>query len=197
MEQSNIPNYRGFFVKICLLFILFPPKVFAAAYISISNTDMNMSFNSINILSEKEQTLLKGTGVGLQFGYFLSNAISFELGHYSIKFQRYTGETSNPNVSEYEMSPQYESLNYGIRWFVWEGLNFRIGGSKFEYDPKLESEEAYSELPGKKESQTSSYYGVGVGLTFKKMQLFFDLTVFPSAETENSNLSEMGIRVFF
>jgi hypothetical protein len=163
----------------------------------MATSDMSQEITVFSEELESQQEVLKGAGVSIQFGYFLSNSISFEIGHSSINFESYEGAISSPIIGKYEMIPKLDILSYGIRWFVWESLNFRIGGSRTEYDPKLQLTPDIEGVGSTTLSSTGSYYGGGVGVTFKKMQLFLDHTQYPKADSANPSLTEIGIRVFF
>lgn len=169
----------------------------AEAFLSVATGDMLKSYSVLSSSSLETDALLRGSGVSINFGYFLSNAITFEFGYNSFNFESFQQNISSPTANLYELRPQVDILQYGIRWFLFDSINFRVGGSRFEIDPRLKLTQPINNYKYEKTNETTSYYGGGVGLTFNKMQVFYDYTIFPNVEMENTTMNEIGIRVFF
>lgn len=189
-----------FTIKIVIPFIGFFYLIETAraeAFLSVATSDILRDYYVLNSSSVETDVNLKGSGVSVNFGYFLSNAIAFEIGYSSLNFETYEREITSPSLAVYEIRPQLDILQYGIRWFLFDAINFRVGGARFDANPKLRLTNPIANYKYDKFSETTSYYGGGVGLTFNKMQIFYDYTIFPSVEMENTKMSEIGIRVFF
>lgn len=181
---------------ILALFIV-SPFCRSATYVAVSTAELRQQLSTFDQQSEIELKNFVGTGPKVEFGYFLTNSMAMELGYTQIKFEEFEGSLVSPSGSDYVLKPKTDIISYGLRWYVWEWLNFKVGGSRSTYDPQLELNPSLAGFGSTTVEETGSYYGIGLGLTFKKIQLFLDITYFPKADNENPMMSDFGLRVFF
>lgn len=199
MMEMCLARKSQHFFSLVLLATCFIAVEYAhsASYIAISNADIKQQLTVFDTNLDGVVEDFKGTGPKAEFGYFLTNAIAMELSYTQVKFEEYEGSIASPPGTVYTLKPQMDIITYGLRWYMWEWLNFKVGGSRSTYDPKLTVTPSIAGVGSSTVEDSGSYYGFGLGLTFKKIQLFFDTTYFPKAESENPIMTDIGLRVFF
>ena len=182
---------------LALVFIWPISHTFSAAYISLGSSQVEYELSLFDEDLSIEQSVKKASGTCVEGGVFLTNSVAFE-GSYSIlKVKNIQGDITTPSSSEYTMEPSIEIYSYGLRWFMWEFFNIKLGGFKSVYDPSISFAPALDGVGSTTVTDNGSYHGLGLGLTLKKMQIFYDKTIFKRQSHKDSALDSLGVRIFF
>lgn len=187
-----------FYLKICLILLLILPlKGETASFLSFSTGELTSEVASFDQNSKEVATSIKGMGTTVQFGYFLTNPMSVELSYTQIKNEDIEGKVLSPGAGSYIIESESEVFTYGLRWFIWEFLNIRLGASKKSLKTKIHQTDVNLSYDTTRQEENGPYYGIGLGMTFSKMQVYYDYTLFPVVGGEAMKLSEVGFRTFF
>ena len=168
-------------------------KVLAASYLSVG---MGTSSYESDILSSElkmDKKRLIGDLISFHFGHFLTNALSFELGFLESELEEYSLGPTN----DWTQNANLTAYTIGFRYFSYEFLNLLMGMSKMKYSSQVKKSSSLDAFEIEDDEQIAPYYGLGLGLTFQKWQIFYDTRVFSLSGRDNFNIYNWGIRVFF
>lgn len=181
----------GFFIVLSFL-----TPTYGASYLGLRTGDSSQEVDSFDRLGDEVKEKVGGSVFGLDLGYFLTNSLAIEVGYTDVKQESLSVSSTSPIPFSYESNGELSIINLGFRWFLADFLNLRFGGTKTEYNPRIQADGALSGLESKAIEDRSSYYGVGLGYTMRQIQLFYDYTVFPNEDGENMKMTTFGIRLF-
>ena len=184
------------------LFLLVSVFVFghdamASSYIAIGNTNVKFNALSFDEQAQEKSSISEGSGFSAQFGHFLSNAMALEVNYVAVSAAKDNLDQISPVNYSAEISGDYTAILIGLRWFWYEFLNVSFGGVKVNYQPTIETTGALANYQVKEESQYTNFYGAGLGLTFKKMQFFYDSIYIANVNNQSEVSHTMGLRLFF
>ncbi len=181
-------------LRFCLSFFFFFGQIaYSASFISVGMGNTNFKSDVLTENSENDQSNREGDLLSLHFGYFLTNALCFELGYLESTLETYD---LNPTLN-WKQEGNLKISTVGFRYFSYEFLNIIMGMSKVAYQPQITSSDALSEYTLGQSNDTAPYYGIGFGLTFKKWQIFYDTRVFELPRSKDLKVYNWGVRVFF
>jgi hypothetical protein len=184
------------FMKFMGIF-MFCLNTYGASYLSLKNGTASDEVISYDSTGSEITKKLKASTFGVEVGHFLTNALAIELGYTSIKQQEIGLSETTPIAFTYETNGEMNLINLGFRWFLADFFNIRYGGIKREYNPHLKGTGILADLKNEVISERGQYYGVGLGYTMNQLQLFFDYTIYPNEDGENSDSSNLGLRLFY
>ena len=166
---------------------------YAAGYLGIMNGDISQEFDSYDNLAQEDKEVLEGNIFGLEIGYFLTNSVAFELGFSDVQFREVD---VNGADFTYFSDVNGSLLNYGFRWFLADYFNIRMGviRSEIKYNTKTTGT---LELNDETIIESNQYYGFGFGMTFQKMQAYYDWVQYPNEDGKNGSAQTIGLRLFF
>ncbi len=183
-------------IKILFKFIIltgYSLNLYAASYIGLFNGNITQEFLTYSNIQKEDTETLKGNTFGLELGYFLTNSMAIEFGYTDLQFK-------NQDVSgdsfTFQSDLKGSLINYGFRWYLAEYLNFRLGVNRSKIQPNYETTGDLS-VKDKEINEVSQYYGVGIGMTFTKMQVYFDWISYPNEDGENGSAYNTGLKLFF
>jgi hypothetical protein len=191
-------NYRlSLYVRVALVFLLCTNKALAASYFGISGGAITYEVTNYdeNMIALQEE--VNGSSFGVAIGHFLTNSLAVELGHLSANFEKTNVEVTSPAAFGIETNSEISIISYGVRWFIFDYLNFKFGGTRSEFNPKIKTTGALASVDNEVDTRNGTYYGVGTGYTMQKLQLFYDYTIFPNEDGTNPVATNLGIRLFF
>jgi hypothetical protein len=186
-----------FYTLIGFIIITMCSSAFSASYLGMKNGSISEEVDSFDSSGEEIKKKLPGSTFGIEVGHFLTNSVAIELGYTSVKQKQMSINESTPVAYGYETDGEMSIINLGFRWFLADSFNIRYGGIKTDYNPHLKGSGALSSLKNEIITSRGQYYGAGLGYTMNKLQLFFDYTVFPNEDGENSESSNIGLRLFY
>lgn len=160
-------------------------SAFSSSYVSFGSLTFEKSIDQddFSVVDEK----IKGNGFGFQLGYFLTNPLALEL-RYSKSELEDSVRLSDGDKSRGEMTV----IGIGFRYYLAEFFNILVGATNSEVKFSYVNSEEEEKL-----KESHSYYGAGFGLTFSKMQFYYDNVTYPSVRRGNTNVSILGVRAFF
>ena len=171
--------------------------VSAASYIGAYTGQVAFETIHLSDSGSNDKEIIKGDLYGFEAGHFLSNSFAIELSHLTSQLERVEASGDSPSAFNYEAKGQYALTTLGARWFLADYLNIKFGMMRREYDPGIKKQPGFSDIEEEKEVVRDGYYGMGVGITFSKLQFFYDLTFVSRSRFENTKLNSWGVRLFF
>lgn len=180
-----------------LIFIFYGNLSYGASYISAFTGQVSFETLHLQNTGSKDKEIINGDLYGLELGHFLSNSFTIELSHLTSQLEKFETTGSTPSNFNYESSGHYSLTTIGARWFLADYLNIKFGMMRREYDPGIKSQPSFSDIEEEKEIVRDGYYGIGAGITFSKLQFFYDLTFISRSRFENTKLNTWGVRLFF
>ena len=191
-------KYQRYFKTFIISIFLFNSSLgYCASYLSLKNGNITQEGLSYDIDAKEVATDLAGTTFGIEVGHFLTNSLAIEFGYTNIKQEKVEVERISPTAFSYESDGEMSIINLGFRWFLADFLNIRFGGTKTEFNPHLEGTGVLASLENEVIDDRGQYYGVGVGYTMTRLQIFLDYTIYPNEDGKNSESTNLGIRLFF
>ncbi len=183
-------------IKILFMFVIlagYGKSLFGASYIGLFNGNINQEFLTYTDIQKEDTENLKGNTFGLELGYFLTNSMAIEVGYTDLQFknQEVIGDSFT-----FQSDIKGSLINYGFRWYLAEYLNFRLGVNRSKIQPNYETSGSLK-VRDKEITEVSQYYGVGVGMTFSKMQVYLDWISYPNEDGENGSAYNTGLKLFF
>ncbi len=110
-----------------------------------------------------------------------------------------TDEVSSSGVPifNYTSNGEMNVINVGFRWFLADFINLHFGAARTELNPHMKTSGSLDLGRNEVVQENTKYYGVGIGMTFSRLQLFFDYTEMPNADGDQMKLNHLGVRLFF
>ena len=170
---------------------------FGASFVAVSQAQIKRNINTFTDNFDNNEEEFEAQGPAVRIGTFITNSIAIELGYMSLKFEPIEKEIIDDLNYKLVQSGQQSFLTYGIRWYIWEFLNFTLGGSATLLEQSVTLTPRNDEVEIESDRTPSTYYGIGLGLTFNKIQVFFDRTRFNQINSNGVDVTELGLRVFF
>jgi hypothetical protein len=184
----------NFFLILIFVNLIFNSAVcFSAGYLGIMNGDISQEFATYDNQAQEDKELIDGNTFGLEIGYFLTNSVAFELGFSDVQFKE-----SEVNGADFTYFSDINGsfLNYGFRWFLADFFNVRMGVNRSEIKYNIKTTGTL-EVDDKTKIESNQYYGFGFGMTFQKMQAYYDWVQYPNEDGKNGSSQTVGLRLFF
>lgn len=170
---------------------------FSASYFGAYTGQVAFETTHLGESGDNEKEIVNGDLYGFEAGHFLSNSFAIELSHLSSQLEKVEAAGDSPSEFDYESNGQYALTTLGARWFLADYLNLKFGMMRREYDPGIKGQPSFSNIEEEKDVVRDGYYGMGVGITFSKLQFYYDLTFISRSRFENTKLNTWGVRLFF